>query len=104
LPAINAIAGVALTMTAADVSNFNQFTSTMNEIIIIENTAASPGTWTLTSVADPYGRTGDITTEAIAANSVRMFYVRHTGWIQAGSLVYLAGSATTIKFGVIRLS
>lgn len=103
-PGPNPTAGVAVTMTAADTVNKEQFALTGREIVIIHNTGASSRTYTITSVADPYGRLGDITAQTIAAGAI------HTvgpfgllGWQQTGGFLYLEASNAEVKFGVIAL-
>lgn len=103
-PGPNPSAGVAVTMTAADTSNKEQFALTGREILLVHNTGASSYTYTITSVADPYGRTGDITTQSIAAGAI------HTlgpfglaGWQQTDGRLYLEASNTAVKFGVVAL-
>jgi len=103
-PGPNPTAGVVVTMTAADTTNKEQFALTGREVLIIQNTGASSYTYTITSVADPYGRLGDITTQSIAAGAI------HTvgpfglaGWQQTGGYLYLEASNTAIKFGVVAL-
>ena len=54
-PGPNPTAGVAVTMTAADTTNFEQFTLTGREVLIVHNTGGSSYTYTITSTADPYG-------------------------------------------------
>lgn len=103
-PGPNPTAGVVVTMTAADTTNKEQFALTGREVLIIQNTGASSYTYTITSVADPYGRLGDITTQSIAAGAI------HTvgpfglaGWQQTGGYLYLEASNTAVKFGVVAL-
>ena len=103
-PGPNPTAGVVVTMTAADTVNKEQFALTGREIVIIHNTGASSRTYTITSVADPYGRLGDITAQTIAAGAI------HTvgpfgllGWQQTGGFLYLEASNAEVKFGVIAL-
>lgn len=97
-------AGIAVTMTAADVANMNQASFTGSEIIIAHNTGGSAYTVTITSAADPYNRTKDITTESIAAGEVRVYNLRAApGWQQSDGKVYFQASNTLVKFGVIKL-
>lgn len=97
-------AGAAITMTAADVANKNQFAASGNDLVIAHNSGASPATITITSAEDPYGRTEDITTEAIAAGAIRVFNLRALpGWRQSDGYIYLEASAADVKFGVLAL-
>lgn len=103
-PGPNPTAGVAVTMTAADTTNKEQLALTGREVLIVHNTGASSRTYTVTSVADPYGRTGDITAQTILAGAI------HTvgpfgllGWQQTGGYLYVEASHAEVKFGVIAL-
>lgn len=97
-------AGVTLTMTAADTSNYNQFTATGNDLLIIHNTGGSDYTFTVTSTADAYGRTKDITTETIAAGAYKIVGpLQITGWQQTDGKIYLQASNAAVKFGIVAL-
>lgn len=96
--------GTVLTMTAADVANMNQFTASGKDLIIAHNTGASPYTVTVTSIADPYGRTKDIAAQSLAAGEYRVFGPMETvGWTQTDGKIYLQASNASVKFGVIAL-
>jgi len=117
LPAVNAIVGpypaslpvsagaLDVTMTAADASNGNSFVTTGTEILLIQNTDSSAHTVTISS-APINGRTGDITTYSVPANSIAAFSFRGglQGWQQTNGNVNLAVSSALIYFGVIRPS
>jgi len=99
-------AGVALTWDSADASNGNDFVFTGRELILVRNAHASTAkTVTLTSAADPQGRSGDITAESLAAGVVRCFgpFRNKTGWNQSGGKFHLTAEDNNIKFAVIRL-
>jgi len=99
-----ATAGVALTMTAADASNLNAFVANGNDLIIAHNTGASTQTITITSTADPYGRSGSITTENITAGQYKIYGPYSLiGWVQTDGKIYLAASHADVKFGVVTL-
>lgn len=101
-PGPNPSAGVAVTMTAADTTDKEQFVWTGSEILIIHNTDSGSQTWTLTSVADPYGRVGHITSETIAAGAIRVVdCLSSLGWRQTNGFVYLEASDPAVEFGVI---
>lgn len=103
-PGSYATAGVAVTMTAADTVNKEQFVSTGKELVIAHNTGGSPYTVTITSVADEYGRSGDITAYSVAAGAIAAFgpFPVH-GWRQSNDNIYLEANNTAVKFGVIVL-
>lgn len=93
-----------VTMTAADVTNKNQFPLTGREIVIIQNTDTVARTVTITSTPDPQGRTRDISAVSIAAGAIAVVGpFGLPGWIQTDGMLYLEASAATVKFGVITL-
>jgi len=95
-----------MVMTAAEASLKNQYVCSGNDIVIAHNTNAgsTARTVTVTSSADPYGRTGDITAYSIGAGEFAIFGpFKTTGWIQADGKVYLEASNAEVKFGVVTL-
>lgn len=99
-----AAAGVAVTMTAADIANLNAFTAAGTDLIVAQNTGGSTYTVTVTSAPDPFGRLGTIATENIAAGEVRVFGpLPQSGWMQTDGRVYLQASNAAVKFGIIQL-
>lgn len=103
-PGSYASAGVAVTITAADVTNKNQFAAEGDDLIVAQNTGASAHSVTITSAPDPYGRSGHISGESIAANEIRIYGPLKTlGWIQSDGKVYLEADNAEVKFGVIKL-
>lgn len=93
-----------VTWTAADTSNDNQFTLTGRELILIRNQdGANAHNVTLTSIADPYGRTGDITA-SVAASGYRAFWVGALlGWLQSDGKFYLEADSTQIEFAILKI-
>lgn len=110
-PSLNTSGGITagsatLTFTAADTTNGNSFplATSQNVLLIVTNTAGAPGTVTITSVADRKGRTGDIATYSIAANSTAAFGpFPFDGWLQADNTLHFTASATTIKYCPLQL-
>lgn len=93
-----------LTMTAADISNLNQFSASGNDLIFIHNSGASPYTVTITSAPDPYGRSADIATYSLAAGEYAVVGpMKLAGWVQADGKIYLQGSNASVKFGIVAL-
>ncbi len=92
-------------MTAADVSNGNQFVLDGPVILIAQNTdGASARTITLTSIADQQNRTGDVTNYSIGIGEVEAFKIdQNAGWKQTDGMFYLSASNAAVKFGIIRL-
>ena len=99
-----AAAGVALTETAEDTGNNSMFIAQGNDLLVIHNTGASPYTYTITSAADPYGRTKDITTQSIAAGAIHVFGpIPLAGWVQTDGRIYIAASNAAVKFGIVSM-
>jgi hypothetical protein len=77
--------------------------NTGREVLMVQNSGASPYTVTITSVAY-LGRVGDITTYSLAAGEFAIFGpFDPKGWNQADGQVYVAGSNALVKFAVIQL-
>ncbi len=98
-------AGAAtVTMVAGDVSNGNDFVSSGDEEIILNNTGVSAYTVTVTSVADSLGRTKDIATYSIAAGAIARFgpFPPH-GWKDANGKIKFTVSNALVYVGVVRL-
>lgn len=103
-PGVVAANGLDFVLTACDVTNFDEFVFTGRELLIVQNSGASTYTFTLESVADPQGRTGDITAYSLAAGLFSIFWFgQKTGWEQAGGKLYLKASNVAVKFAVVRI-
>jgi len=96
--------GTALTMTAADVANLNEFVASGKDLIVAHNTGGSTYTVTVTSAPDPYGRTKDVAAVNITAGAYMVFGpLELTGWQQSDGRIYLQASNAAVKFGVVSL-
>ena len=96
--------GVALTKAGADTSNQNSFRASNNDLVIAHNTDSVAHSVTITSVQDPYNRTGDISSESIAAGEIRIFGpFRAQGWQQPDGHIYLEADDATVELGVVKL-
>ena len=95
---------LAIAQTAMDLANGNSFVATGQEILLIQNTGGSTYTVTVTSVADALGRLDtSLTTYSIAAGAFAAVQFKAlAGWLQPGSLVYLACSNALVKISVLR--
>lgn len=91
------------TFAAGDVTG-NTFQATGRELLVVKNTAAGNGTFTITSVADHLGRKGDIGPYTVAgSNATSAFWVGNMdGWASSG-VVTVTPSATTMQFAVLRI-
>lgn len=108
-PALTAAIGAGaakITQTVADVANGNSCVLTGREMILVDNTGASPYTFTVTSTADQIGRTGDIAAYSVPAGEKHLFGpFPLNGWKQSGATPTLLFSASnaSVKFTVISL-
>ena len=104
-PSPNPTDGAVLTYEAADTVNKNQTPLTGKELIIARNVdATNPYTVTINSVADPYGRTLDITADSLAAGVAHIYGpFGMTGWRQADGMLYFEGNNLKIEFAVVTL-
>ena len=91
-----------LTMAAANVADKNYFVAGGNDLVIAHNTGVGAVTVTVTSVADPYNRTGDIAAYSLAAGEYGVFGpFKNLGWAQSNGQVYLEAASADVKFGVV---
>jgi hypothetical protein len=96
---------LTLTFTAMDASNGNSFFATGREVLIVQNSDASPHTFTVTSVADSLGRTdATLTSYSVAANGFAIIQFRSLlGWIQpGGQTVNMTTSSALLKIAVVQ--
>lgn len=106
-PGTNAAIGKVLTLTAWDASG-DRFISTGKELVVAYNTHATVAkTVTVTSVADVFGRTGDVTAfsvPALSGNPVAVFGpFKSDGWMQSDGYVYIDAVDINVKFAVVVL-
>lgn len=97
---------LALTETACDAVNGNSFPLTGHEILIVHNTdAAAAHTFTVTSIPDQLGRSGDITAYSVPLSSIAAIYMNTiSGWQQTNGTVLLACNSNLLKYGILRLA
>lgn len=95
---------LAMTYATGDNTNGDQFAFTGRELILFRNTTAGAITVTLTSAADPQGRTADIAAYSIPATTgLAVFWAGNlVGWNQAGQF-YLNYSATGLGVAIVRI-
>lgn len=104
---VNINAGdLAVTETAGDTVNGLSFSSTGKEVLLVRNTDAVAHTFTITSIADHLGRTGDVANYSVPANSVVAIQMSTLeGWRSViTGLVTLIASSNLLNFSVLRLS
>ena len=76
-------------------------------LVLIQNIAVGAKTVSFTSVADAYGRTGDITNYSVGASEIAMFGpFKAAGWshgVGADGGVWIDGEDANIKIAVVTL-
>lgn len=106
-PGAYAGAGIAVTLAAADVANKNRFVASGRDLVIAFQSVTTERHITINSVADPYGRTGDITADHLPAalGSIRIYGpLPCLGWRQVGSsYIHLEADNAEAKFGIVQL-
>lgn len=104
LPGPYDTAGVAITWQAADTVNNNHFLSTGKEILLARNDDVGPQTVTVTSTADPQGRTGDITADSIAASAYATYQkFPVSGWRNTAGEIVVTASDAAVFLAVLQL-
>jgi hypothetical protein len=94
-----------LTVATADVDDKNKVTFSGSKILLIaHNTDAGAHDITVSSVADEFGRTGDITDYSLGADEYAVFgpFVAN-GWKQSDGALYFEADDATVKFGIVEL-
>jgi hypothetical protein len=93
-----------LTFLAADVANMEQTALTGKEMIVARNVGGGPFLITVTSVNDPFNRTGNVTDYSLGAGEFAIFGpFDRTGWRQVDGNLYFEANNVAIEFAVVRL-
>lgn len=80
------------------------FVLSEKEILLAYNPDSSAHTITVSSVADPYNRTGDITAYSLGASEYCVFpQFKRDGWSQTNGQLYIAANSALVQFAVLRL-
>jgi hypothetical protein len=113
-------ASLDLVFTAADPVNGNYFTADQfsyiasypgaapqgsigGDYILVWNQTGAPATVTFTSQPDAQGRTGDITTYSVAANTISALKLSAlSGWQDGTNKVFVQASAATVFFAILQ--
>lgn len=96
---------LSTTFTACDTVNGNSFVVTGQEILLVQNSDASTHTFTVTSVADSYGRLDTSLTNytvAVSPAIVAIQVKQLAGWAQTGQVINMTCSSALLKFEVLR--
>lgn len=96
--------GRAVAFTAADVVNKNCARASGNDLILVRNTHETDAkAVTITSQADSFNRTRDIT-ESLAAGTQRMYGpFKFVGWRDTSGFLNFEGASADVEFAVIEL-
>lgn len=94
--------GVQLTWINSDNVNGNDVTLTGREILFVWNDTAAAVTVTVQSVADPYGRTGNVSRSVPAGQYYAFQRFPTDGWLQADGRLWIDTTAA-IKVALLRL-
>ena len=94
-----------ITFTAADVANKNSAVFQGNRmLVVIKNDDAGSVSWTITSKANPSGRTGDIVDPTFETGKVAMFIVERDGFQQeADNSLHFEASDADCKFAILAI-
>ena len=95
---------LTITFTACDNSAGNVYTASGTEILLVQNSDASPHTFTVTSTTDSYGRLDtSLTGYSVAGNAIAGIQLKQMqGWIGSGNAITLACNSNLLKFAVLR--
>lgn len=94
------------TFTAVDIVNTNSITMTGRKLLLLfRNDDVATQTVTISSSDDSYGRTGDITTEDVAASAYAMRIFEPPGWEQTlgGRNIIITASDADMKVAAFNL-
>lgn len=89
--------------TPGDAVNGLQYQATGREVVLVRNINAGPQTFTLISVADEFGRKGDITTYSLAAGEFAVLIPPLKGFQQTDGSVWIDVSHDDVHVAVLRL-
>jgi hypothetical protein len=82
-----------------------EFPLTGKEIVIVHNGAVAAKTLTVTSYADEFNRTGDVTAYSLGASEYMMLpQFQPQGWANPSGNLHMVASDTAVEFLVLRLS
>lgn len=96
---------VLFTAAGADFADGAGFTLTEDEILLAYNPDSAAHTITISSKADAYNRTGDISAYSLGAGEFCVFpQLKKDGWIQSDNKLYFAADNALVRFAVLRLT
>lgn len=94
--------GQALAFQDLDTANLMQVRNSGSEVVVVQTGTGASVTIAIPSVADPYGRTGDISAIVVPANRVQAFgpFTPPGIWGDGASLLYINPSALSGSAGI----
>ena len=103
LPVTANSADFVWTAAGADFADGFAFASTGKEVLLIRNDNAGAQTVTINSQADPYKRTGDITTYSVGIGEYAVFYPPVDSFRRSDGTIWGAAAAADVMLAVLRL-
>ncbi|MBU2249525.1 MAG: hypothetical protein KKD77_22450 [Gammaproteobacteria bacterium] len=90
-------------MAAADVGNGNYWVLKEGDVLLAHNTNVGAQTITIASVADKYGRSGNIAAYSIGADEYAVFGpFQFHGWRQTTGWIHVDAASADVLLGVLR--
>jgi hypothetical protein len=91
-------------MTAVDAANGNYWAANLDDLLIVQNTDASPRSIQVTSQPQAEtGRTGHVN-QSLAAGEIRVFRFARDGWATSDNKILLpTGMNANLKCGIVKL-
>jgi hypothetical protein len=95
---------LTVSFAACDATNGNSFAVTGQEIFLVQNSGASAYTFTISSVADNFGRLDtSLTNYSVAASGITAIELKYLlGWAQTGQVMVTTCSNVALKFAIVR--
>lgn len=92
--------GAAVTMAAGDVANGNYVPAGGLILLVVQNTDGATPYWVnIASSVDPFGRTGDVAQQDLAAGEIRIFLLPALGWQNAAGRIIITVENAAIELG-----
>jgi len=99
---VTAASAVAATYTAGDAVNNNSIALTGQERILVKNTDTASHSILIHSVADPFGRVGDLTIPVAAGVELLLGQAQTVGFQQADGTLWVDPVSALVEFLVLR--
>lgn len=95
-----------ISFTDADSVNDHEFDNSSGDVILlVDNTSGGALVATVVSIADPFGRTGDLTVTTAATSKSIVGPLQSILFNQSGALVNVdTAAAATLKFAAVRFT